>query len=75
MFCPPAAERVDMNYRCITQLDELASYMEGAGIVAFDFETSPMEQYRAEERAALDAHKSQIAGISLSMSEEMVGGT
>ena len=69
MFCPPAAERVDMNYRCITQLDELASYMEGAGIVAFDFETSPMEQYRAEERAALDAHKSQIAGISLSMSE------
>lgn len=69
MSCPPAAERVDMNYRCITQLDELASYMEGAGIVAFDFETSPMEQYRAEERAALDAHKSQIAGISLSMSE------
>ena len=54
MFCPPAAERVDMNYRCITQLDELASYMEGAGIVAFDFETSPMEQYRAEERAALE---------------------
>ena len=69
MICPPAAERVDMNYRCITQLDELASYMEGAGIVAFDFETSPMEQYRAEERAALDAHKSQIAGISLSVSE------
>ena len=58
-----------MNYRCITNLDELAAYMEGAGIVAFDFETSPIDLYRGEERAALDAHKSQIAGVSLSVSE------
>ena len=58
-----------MNYRCITRLEDLASYLEGADIVAFDFETSPREPYRAEERAALDAHKSQIAGISLSVSE------
>ncbi len=58
-----------MNYRCITSLDDLAAYLEGAGIVAFDFETSPREEYRHEERAALDAHKSRIAGVSLSVSE------
>jgi len=58
-----------MNYRCITRLDELVAYMEGATIVAFDFETSPIDLYRGEERAALDAHKSQIAGVSLSVSE------
>ncbi len=58
-----------MNYRCITRLDELAAYLKDAGIVAFDFETSPIDQYRGEERAALDAHKSQIAGISLSVLE------
>lgn len=58
-----------MNYRCITRLEDLASYLEGVDIVAFDFETSPMDPYRAEERAALDAHKSRIAGISLSISE------
>ena len=58
-----------MNYRCITRLDELIAYLESATIVAFDFETSPLDQYREEERAALDAHKSQIAGVSLSVSE------
>ena len=68
MFCPPAAERVDMNYRCITQLDELASYMEGAGIVAFDFETSLRGAVPRRARRAGCAW-SQIAGISLSMSE------
>ena len=60
---------MDMNYRCITNLDELAAYLKDAAIVAFDFETSPIDLYRGEERAALDAHKSQIAGVSLSVSE------
>jgi len=68
-FRPPAAERDHMNYRCITGLDELAAYLEGANVVAFDFETSPTEAYRHEERAALDAHKARIAGVSLSVSE------
>jgi len=37
--------------------------------VAFDFETAPDEAYRSEDRAALDAHKSHITGISFSMEE------
>ena len=38
-------------------------------MVAFDFEISPKEKYRAEERAALDAHKADITGVSFSVSE------
>lgn len=38
-------------------------------MVAFDFETSPAEKYRNEERAALDAHKAGITGVSFSVSE------
>ena len=68
--CLPAAERMNMNYKCITGLDELAAYLKDAAIVAFDFETSPLDQYRGEERAALDAHKSRIAGVSLSVAED-----
>lgn len=58
-----------MNYRCITRLDELAAYLEGAKIIAFDFETAPLDAYRGEEWAALDAHKARIAGVSLSVLE------
>jgi DNA polymerase-1 len=50
-------------------LNELKDYLSGAQIVAFDFETAPDEQYRREEKAALDAHKSHIAGISFSVAE------
>lgn len=39
-------------------------------MVGFDFETSPIEEYRSEERAALDAHKAAITGVSLSVSED-----
>lgn len=38
--------------------------MSGAAVVAFDFETAPDDKYRNDDRAALDAHKSHIAGIS-----------
>jgi len=58
-----------MKYKCITTLDELRAYLDSAEIVAFDFETSPTEQYRREERAALDAHKAWITGVSFSVSE------
>jgi len=37
--------------------------------VAFDFETAPDEQYRDEERAALDPHKAHIVGVSFSIAE------
>jgi DNA polymerase-1 len=58
-----------MEYKCITRLDEIAAYLEGAKLTAFDFETSPTEKYRQDERAALDAHKAQITGMSFSVAE------
>ena len=58
-----------MNYFCVNTLDEIKEYLAGAAVVAFDFETSPREEYRDEERAALDAHKAGITGVSFSVSE------
>jgi len=56
-------------YKCVTTLKEIQQYLDGVGIVSFDFETAPDELYRDEERAALDAHKSHIVGISFSVAE------
>lgn len=58
-----------MNYSCVTTLSKIKEYLAGAAVVAFDFETSPKEAYRTEERAALDAHKAGITGVSFSVSE------
>jgi len=59
-----------MDYRCVTALEELRAYLSGASPVAFDFETAPDESFREEPKAALDAHKSHIAGISFSVAED-----
>ncbi len=56
-------------YRCVTTLGGVRGYLSGAQIIGFDFETAPDEPYRDEERAALDAHKSHIVGISFSVAE------
>lgn len=56
-------------YRAVTSLAEVREYLGKAALVAFDFETAPDEAYRLEERAALDAHKSHLVGISFSVSE------
>ena len=58
-----------MNYRCETNLQEIEKYLRGAGIVAFDFETAPLPAYRDDNKAALDAHRSHIVGVSLSVAE------
>jgi len=58
-----------MSYKKIITLGELQSYLSGATHVAFDFETAPTEKYKKEEKAALDAHKSRIVGISFSVAE------
>lgn len=58
-----------MDYSCVTTLNKIEEYLAGAAVVAFDFETSPKEAYRSEERAALDAHKADITGVSFSVSE------
>ena len=53
-----------MSYKPIHTLDELQTYLSGATVVAFDFETAPTEKYRKEDKAALDAHKSRIVPAS-----------
>lgn len=58
-----------MNYQCVTTVEEIENYLQNAGIVAFDFETAPLAEYRADPRAALDAHRAAIVGVSLSVEE------
>jgi len=56
-------------YRLVTDVGEVRVYLSGAPLIAFDFETAPDEEYRAEERAALDPHKAHITGVSFSTAE------
>jgi DNA polymerase-1 len=56
-------------YQYITNLADLQAYLSSTAVVAFDFETSPDEQYRHEERAALDPHKAHVVGVSFSVAE------
>lgn len=58
-----------MDYTCVLTLNKIKAYLAGAAVVGFDFETSPLEEYRSEERAALDAHKAAITGVSLSVAQ------
>ena len=58
-----------MKYECVTDLQQIKDYLQGAPVVSFDFETSPLLQYREDNRAALDAHRACIVGISLSVAE------
>ena len=57
------------RYKYTTNLAEVRKYLSGASVVAFDFETAPDNDYRDEERAALDPHKAHIVGISFSIEE------
>ena len=54
------------NYRLVTEVSEMRDYLEGKPVVAFDFETAPLPPWRGEAMAALDAHKAEICGVSLS---------
>ena len=58
---------MNQNYSTIREIADIEKYLGDAGIVAFDFETSATDTYRYEERSALDPHKSDITGISLSV--------
>ena len=58
-----------MDYNQILTLEALRDYLQGATHIAFDVETSPTDSYRTEEKAALDAHKAHIVGISFSVTE------
>jgi len=58
-----------MSYRPILTPEELQEYLAGATVVAFDFETSPVNPYRKDEGASFDPHKSHIVGMSFSIAE------
>ena len=55
------------DYKTIRSIAEIDEYIGNATILAFDFETAATEEYREEEYSALDAHKSDITGISISV--------
>lgn len=57
------------EYRCVTDLAEVKAYLGDSKIVSFDYETAPDEGYRNEDKAALDAAKSHICTLSLSVRE------
>ncbi|HPJ03762.1 MAG TPA: bifunctional 3'-5' exonuclease/DNA polymerase [Candidatus Limiplasma sp.] len=59
-----------MDYQCMTDVQAIQAYLAEAAVVAFDFETAPLPPYRSDPKAALDAHRSQIVGISLSVAED-----
>jgi len=55
------------DYKTIRSVAEIDAYIGDAPVIAFDFETSATEEYRGDEYAALDAHKADITGISISV--------
>lgn len=59
-----------MDYQCRTDLQAIQAYLADAHVIAFDFETAPLPPYRSDLKAALDAHRSQIVGVSLSVTED-----
>ncbi len=56
-----------MDYKCVTTMEEISQYIGDAKVVAFDFETAPLPQYRNDPKASLDTHRAHIVGVSLSV--------
>jgi DNA polymerase-1 len=59
------------DYKLVLNISDLDKYLmpmwkRENKILSFDFETSPLEQYREIKKAALNPHMSQITGISFS---------
>ena len=59
-----------MVYQCITDVKAIRAYLADASVIAFDFETAPLPPYRSDPKAALDAHRAHIIGVSLSVAED-----
>lgn len=57
------------EYRCVTDPAAVKTYLGDVKIVSFDYETAPDDGYRNEDKAALDAAKSHICTLSLSVRE------
>lgn len=56
-----------MNYKLLKTVDEIENYISHYKLLAIDIETSPLDKYRSDEKAALDSNKSKIVGISISV--------
>lgn len=56
-----------MNYKLAKTVDEIQDYIGNYNLLALDIETSPMQKYRNDAKAALGSNKSEITGISLSV--------
>ena len=50
-------------------MDDIRSYIGDSRVVAFDYETAPDDEYRDDDKAALDPAKSHITGCSFSVEE------
>lgn len=57
------------EYKCVTTVQEIRNYLGDSKVIAFDYETSPDDGFRDEEKAALDPAKSHICTLSLSCKE------
>lgn len=57
------------EYRVVTTVEDALNYIGDSKEVAFDFETAPNDEYRDEDRAALDPAKSHIVTMSISVKE------
>ena len=57
-------------YKSTTDIEEVRKYISDAKIVGFDLETSPLDQYRNDSKASLDAHRSYIVGVSFSSAQD-----
>jgi hypothetical protein len=58
-----------VNYSYVRNPADIRNYLSGASIVAFDFETAPLPAFRDDSKAALDANRAHIIGVSLSVAE------
>lgn len=56
------------QYDVVTDLAALETFLAGATVVAFDFETAPQQPWQDDSKAALDPHRGEIVGISLAVS-------
>ena len=55
------------EYKTVRDIAEIEKYFGAADVISFDFETSATDDYRDDDKAALDAHKSEITGVSFSV--------
>ena len=55
------------KYDRVQTVGDIIDYIGDSEVVAFDYEASPDEPYRAEAKAALDPAKAHLTGCSFSV--------